>query len=274
MLFNLFRLKKCHHAVLWTHISLCMYPLPAAPLIHTLLETLGIVLALGYYQHLRAGFDDPISDAYRMNLLIAATFGAFAGSRLLGGLEAPSLFFGGGGAAGWLYYFQAKTIVGGLLGGLWTVEITKRILGVRHRSGDVYVYPLLLAMIIGRIGCLAMGVGEPTYGLPTDSWLGIDLGDGVPRHATAGYEIIFLAIFWLFLRWLAANQALRPGRLFMLFLSGYLAYRFLISFLQPRTLVGGLGMIQWACLLGLAWYVVDEYSGAAAGAKKASLRSN
>lgn len=245
-----------------------MFPLPGAPLIHTILETLGIILALGYYQRIRNRSADPISDAARMNLLIAATFGAFLGSRLLGALEAPALFFGGGGAAGWLYYLTAKTIVGGLLGGLWAVEITKRIMGVKSRSGDVYVYPLLLAMIMGRIGCLTMGVGEPTYGLPTDSWLGIDLGDGILRHATAGYEIFFLAVFWLFLRWLAANQALRPGRLFMLFLSGYLAYRFLIGFLQPRTLVGGLGMIQWACLLGLAWYVVDEYSGAAAGAEE------
>lgn len=268
-LFNFNPAKDYYCGVVSAHIAQLMFPLPAAPLIHTLLETLGIVLALGYYQRLRAKAHDPISDASRMNLLIAATFGAFAGSRLLGGLEAPSLFFGGGGAAGWLYYFQAKTIVGGLLGGLWAVEITKWILGVKHRSGDVYVYPLLLAMILGRVGCLAMGVGEPTYGLPTDAWLGIDLGDGMPRHATALYEIVFLGLLWCGLHWLQYSRTLRPGRLFMLFLSSYLAYRFLIGFLQPRTLVAGLGMIQWACLLGLAWYVVDEYSGAAAGAEEA-----
>ncbi|MFK8164450.1 MAG: prolipoprotein diacylglyceryl transferase [Lewinella sp.] len=236
-----------------------MFPLPAAPLIHTILETLGIVFALGYYQRLRAKTDDPISDTHRMSLLIAATFGAFTGSRLLGGLEAPSLFFGGGGAAGWLYYVQAKTIVGGLLGGLWAVELTKRVLGVTSRSGDIYVYPLLMAMIIGRVGCLAMGVGEPTFGLPTDSWLGVDLGDGILRHVTALYEIVFLGLFWPVLRWVAARRELRAGRLFMLFLSGYLTYRFLIGFLQPRTLVAGLGMIQWACLIGLGWYGLDEY---------------
>jgi hypothetical protein len=58
---------------------------------------------------------------------------------------------------------------------------------------------------------------------------------------------------------LAAHRQLRAGRLFMLFLSGYLCYRFLIGFLQPRTLVAGLGMIQWACLAGLSWYGIDEY---------------
>jgi prolipoprotein diacylglyceryltransferase len=236
-----------------------MYPIPAAPLFHFVLETLGIVIALSYYARLRKEYHDPISDDHRLSLLIAATFGAFLGSRLLGSLEGPGLFFGGGGEIGWLYYFQAKTIVGGLLGGLFAVEGTKKIIGLRQRSGDVYVYPLILAMIIGRLGCLAMGVGEPTYGIPTDSFLGIDLGDGVPRHATALYEIVFLALLWLLLRWLSARLSLRSGRLFMLFLSSYLLYRFLIGFIQPQIPLAGLGAIQWGCLLGVGWYALDEF---------------
>lgn len=238
-----------------------MYPIPGAPLIHFLLETLGIVLALGYYARLRKEYADPISDDHRLSLLIAATFGAFLGSRLLGSLESPELFFGGGSSAGWLYYFQSKTIVGGLLGGLFAVEGAKKFLAIRQRSGDVYVYPLILAMMIGRVGCLAMGVGEPTYGLPTDSLLGLDLGDGVARHATALYEIVFLGLLWLTLRWLSKRLSLRSGRLFMLFLSSYLSYRFLIGFLQPQIPLAGLGAIQWACLLGLGWYVLDEAQG-------------
>lgn len=235
-----------------------MYPIPGAPIIHFLLETLGIVLALSYYARLRKAYADPISDDHRLTLLIAATFGAFFGSRLLGSLESPEMFFGGGGASGWIYYFQSKTIVGGLLGGLFAVEAIKRMIGVRQRSGDVYVYPLILAMMIGRVGCLAMGVGEPTYGVPTDSFLGINLGDGIPRHATALYEIIFLGLLWLSLRWLEGQFELRPGRMFMLFLSSYVLYRFLIGFLQPQISLAGLGAIQWACLVGLGWYVVDE----------------
>jgi prolipoprotein diacylglyceryltransferase len=235
-----------------------MYPIPGAPLIHFLLETLGIVLALGYYARLRKAYRDPISDDHRLSLLIAATFGAFVGSRLLGSLESPELFFSSGGPAGWLYFFQSKTIVGGLLGGLFAVEGAKKIIGVRQRSGDVYVYPLILAMMIGRVGCLAMGVGEPTYGLPTDTWLGLDLGDGVLRHATALYEIVFLGLLWLGLRWLSGRFDLRSGRLFMLFLSSYLLYRFLIGFLQPQIPLAGLGAIQWACLVGMVWYVIDE----------------
>jgi prolipoprotein diacylglyceryltransferase len=235
-----------------------MLPSPLAPLIHFLLESLAIILALTYYANLRKSNPDPISDDHRLSLLIAATFGAVIGSRLLGGLESPQIFLTGGGQTGWLYYLQAKTIVGGLLGGLWAIEITKKANGIRQRSGDVYTYPLILAMMIGRVGCLAMGVGEPTYGVPTDSFPGIDLGDGIPRHATALYEIVFLGGLWLTLRWISRRFTLRPGRLFMLYLSSYLVYRFLVGFIQPVELIYGLGAIQWACLLGLGWYVLDE----------------
>ena len=224
---------------------------------HLILEFLGAALALEYYRRLRARTQDAIGDGNRMSLLIAAAAGAFFGSRLLGALEQPALFLGGGGAVGPLYYVTAKTIVGGLLGGLFGVELAKRFLGVRSRSGDVYVYPLLLAMMIGRVGCFLMGTQEPTYGVATELWVGMDLGDGVRRHATALYEIVFLGSLWLLLRWVERRWVLRSGRLFMLFLSGYLIYRFAIGFLQPMTVIYGLGAIQWACLLGLAWLAYD-----------------
>ncbi len=235
-----------------------MFPFPAAPALHFVFEVFGVMLAFTLYQKCRKLLQDPIKEDHRTVLLIAATFGAFLGSRLLGSLESPELFFSGGGAIGWTYYFKAKTIVGGLLGGLFSIEAAKKVLGVRKRSGDVYVFPLLLAMAIGRIGCLGMGVLEPTYGLPTDSWLGIDLGDGTPRHATALYEILFLGLLALALWQLQRHLELRAGRLFMLFLTSYLVYRLLIGFLQPLILVGGLGSIQWACILGLIWYLIDE----------------
>lgn len=235
-----------------------MLPFPAAPALHFGLEVIGVMLAFWLYQRLRSKQRDTIKEEHRTALLIAATFGAFFGSRLLGSLESPDLFFNQGGAHGWLYYFRAKTIVGGLLGGLFSVELCKKILGITQRSGDVYVFPLILAMAIGRIGCFGMGVLEPTYGVVTDSWLGMDLGDGTPRHPTALYEMVFLGLLALGLRWLQRTVQLRPGRLFMLFLSAYLIYRFSIGFLQPLILVKGLGSIQWACVLGLVWYLIDE----------------
>ena len=235
-----------------------MFPFPAAPALHFGLEVIGVMLAFWLYQKLRAKQSDAIGEEHRTALLIAATFGAFFGSRLLGAIESPDLFFHGGGKHGWLYFFRAKTIVGGLLGGLFGVEICKKVLGITQRSGDVYVFPLILAMAIGRIGCFGMGVLEPTYGVVTDSWLGMDLGDGTPRHPTALYEMIFLGLQAMVLWLIQSQYQLRSGRLFMLFLSSYLVYRFSIGFLQPLIPVRGLGSIQWACVVGLIWYLIDE----------------
>ena len=88
----------------------------------------------------------------------------------------------------------------------------------------------------------------------------MDLGDGIPRHPTALYEIVFLALLFAGLKWLQNNMELRPGRLFMLFLTAYLIYRLAIGYLQPLTEVGGLGLIQWTCITGLIWYAGDELS--------------
>ena len=51
--------------------------------------------------------------------------------------EVPIILFGG------------KTIVGGLLGGTFAIEATKKILGITARTGDVYVTPLVFSMAIG-----------------------------------------------------------------------------------------------------------------------------
>lgn len=47
---------------------------------------------------------------------------------------------------GLIYFMGNKTIVGGFLGGLIGVEITKKKIGVTTSSGDLMVYPLIVAM--------------------------------------------------------------------------------------------------------------------------------
>ncbi len=235
-----------------------MLPLPIASLLHFFLEALAALLAFRYFLYLRKQGSDQIEEQNRMYIIIAAAFGALLGSRLLGSLEVPSLFFNGGGSIGILYYWRSKTIVGALLGGLWSVELAKRLMGEKKRSGDLFVYPLLLAMIIGRVGCFLMGVHEATHGILTDSFLGMDLGDGLKRHPTALYEIFFLAILWFFLRQWEQSKDRKPGLLFMLFMVVYLSYRLLVGFIQPKVeILLGLGAIQLACLLGLTYYFFE-----------------
>jgi prolipoprotein diacylglyceryltransferase len=154
-----------------------------------------------------------------------------------------------------LLLYSAKTIVGGLLGGLLGVEATKALLGERARTGDLYVYPLILAIAVGRIGCFLAGVSDATAGTTSALPWAIDQGDGVLRHPTALYEILVLGALALALRTVERRRTLAPGALFALFLSGYLAWRLAAEFLKPvEPLALGLSAIQWACVLGLLHY--------------------
>jgi len=85
-----------------------------------------------------------------------------------------------------------KTIVGALVFGLISVELFKRYIGVHQSTGDLYAIPLALGIAIGRIGCFLTGLSDNTYGTPTNLPWAIDFGDGIPRHPTQLYEIVFL----------------------------------------------------------------------------------
>ncbi len=153
-------------------------------------------------------------------------------------------------------FYQNKTILGGLLGGLLGVELTKKIIGEKNSSGDLFVYPLLLAMIIGRIGCFSMGIYEETYGIPTTLPWGMYLGDNYLRHPVALYEIIFLAGLWVCLVLIEKNRKLESGMLFKIFIISYLVFRFLLDFIKPHfNWPSGLSSIQIACLIGLMYYL-------------------
>jgi prolipoprotein diacylglyceryltransferase len=90
------------------------------------------------------------------------------------------------------YLIGGKTIVGALAGGLISVELTKRYIGIRTSTGDLYAIPLALGIAIGRIGCFLTGLSDNTYGTSTNLPWAVNFGDGIPRHPTQLYEIIFL----------------------------------------------------------------------------------
>ncbi len=221
--------------------------------LHGLLETIGIFIAFRYYLALRKRSGDAISSEHRIWIVIAATLGAVLGARTLGALEnLPQWRESSHRLA---YFWGNKTLVGGLLGGLAGVECIKKVIGERQRSGDLFVYPLLAGMIIGRVGCFSAGVFEETYGIPSRLPWAMDLGDGELRHPVVLYEIAFLLLLAAALRLLQRRAALESGALFKVFLMSYLAFRFLLDFIKPgwRPFFG-LGSIQIACLAGLAYY--------------------
>ena len=206
-----------------------------------------------FFLYLKRKKGDVLSSDNRVWVIIAATFGALLGSRLIGGLENPEQLSKSG---NWfIYFYMNKTVLGGLLGGLFGVELVKKIIGVKDASGDLFVYPMILALIIGRIGCFSMGIHEETYGLPTSAVLGMDLGDGTARHPVTIYEIVYLILLWLLLWMLSKRMILANGALFKLFMIGYIMFRFFLECIKPHYKYSiGLSAIQVACLTGVIWY--------------------
>jgi prolipoprotein diacylglyceryltransferase len=212
-----------------------------------------MVVGFRYFVFLRKRQKDRINDVNRIWIIIGAAFGAFIFSRVVGALENPVNLFHTKHLL--LYLYANKTIVGALLGGLLMVEITKKVIHERSSSGDLFTYPLILAIMIGRIGCFTSGMAEETYGIPTRFFLGMNLGDGVPRHPVTLYEIGFLGLLWVVLAAIERRVRLINGYRFQLFMIAYFAFRFLLDFIKPRyVLFAGLGTIQIFCLIGLLYY--------------------
>ncbi len=220
---------------------------------HIIFETSAFIIGFRYFLFLKRKRSDPISESNRVWIIIGAAFGAFLFSRLLGSLENPDAW--GRADYPWLYFYSSKTIVGGLLGGLFVVEITKYFLNEKSSSGDLFTFPLILAMILGRIGCFTSGVHEPTFGIESTLPFAMDLGDGLMRHPVALYEIIFLVILWIFLYLLEKNNKFENGIRFKFFMIAYLIFRFFIDFIKPtHAVLLTLSSIQLACLGGLIYY--------------------
>ena len=217
------------------------------PWLHPVFETLAYSGGYAWYRRTRARRGDFLGEDQRWLVIAAGAVGALVGSRALGLME--QLPHGG---ITWRMLLMpgGKTIVGGLLGGWVAVELAKLILGIRSRTGDLFVVPLCLGIAIGRIGCFVAGLADDTYGMPTRMPWGVDFGDGVMRHPAQLYEIVFLSALGLILaRYNARSHA--EGGTFRLFLGAYLGWRLLIDFLKPQPLVNGMSLIQWCCAAGL-----------------------
>ena len=180
--------------------------------LHFIMETAGFFFGFRYFLYLRKRQGDTIASMNRTWILVGAIFGALIGSRLIGSLERPYELFRTKNI--WLYIYSNKTVLGGFLGGLFGVELIKKILKEKHSSGDLFTYPMILALIIGRIGCFSMGVYEETYGTPTTFFTGMDLGDGFHRHPTNLYEISFLITLWLLIVYVEKRDPLSNGSRF------------------------------------------------------------
>jgi prolipoprotein diacylglyceryltransferase len=219
---------------------------------HIFFETLGYFVGFRLYLWLKSRRGDVVIRETRWSVIAAAAVGGLLGSKLLFWFEDPlatlqhlhdPAFLMGG-----------KSIVGGLLGGTVGVEIVKRLIGETRRTGDLFAVPLCLGIAIGRIGCFLTGLGDQTYGVATRLPWGVDLGDGITRHPTQLYEVVFLLLLAF-----ALSRIHFPtqGDTFRAFMVSYLIWRLLVDTIKPEVKWFGLGAIQMTCLVGIAYYGRD-----------------
>lgn len=223
---------------------------------HPVFESLGYAVALRLLLwQTRA---DTIAFSQRSSVIVGGMVGALLGAKGLVLLQHVDLLW-----AHWqqwlLLVLQGKTVVGALLGGLIGVEVTKRWMGLTRSTGDAFVYPLLVGTAIGRIGCFLTGLSDRTYGIATTLPWGVNFGDGISRHPTQLYEIVFL-LSLAGIIWLRSRYPYRSGDLFQFYFAAYLGFRLLLDFLKPDFHpLWGLSAIQFACLLGLLYCIRQRF---------------
>ncbi|HIE96984.1 MAG TPA: hypothetical protein EYQ63_08200, partial [Fuerstia sp.] len=143
---------------------------------------------------------------------------------------------------------SGKTILFGMVGGYFGVELAKRSIGLKMKTGDTFVVPVAVAIAIGRLACFCGGC---CYGTPTGLPWAVTFPsiDHLARHPTQLYE----SVFHLVAAAVAAGMIQRrmlPGQLIKLYFISYFCYRFLTEFIRPEAqVVGGLTAYQWSTIV-------------------------
>src|SRR5437868_6402128 len=138
--------------------------------------------------------------------------------------------------SGTAWLTDGKTIMCGIVGGYFGVEVAKWALDVRVKTGDTFAVPVAVGVAIGRIACF---VGGCCFGTPTSLPWGICFvraGDSLPRHPTQLYEALFhLSMAGLLFAF--QQHGMFRGQLIKLYILVYLAYRFLSEFIRPEPVL-------------------------------------
>jgi prolipoprotein diacylglyceryltransferase len=144
-----------------------------------------------------------------------------------------------------------RSAFGAIFGGIAGVETWKRIKGRSGSTGIVYIVPLTVGMILGRIGCQFSGLDDMTYGAPTSLPWAWDFGDGIGRHPSPFYEsLAMLGFLTGLLIWFRRAPQAVAAIGFYVFIAYYAAQRFLIEFTKPYgEIFAGLDLFQIGAIL-------------------------
>ena len=184
-----------------------------------------LATVIGVHLYLRSRIKDSISEEHRIYIIIGPLIGALIFSRLVAALENPELFLN---PPNYFYYFSGKTIIGGIVGGILGIELVKKMLGIKIWTGNRALVPLIVAIIIGRIGCFVSGVQDGTVGGVCDYFWCLEQGDGLLRHPNSLYEIFFLLMFLV--GYYSAKKSANPNLIFLVETPGVAFRAFIILY--------------------------------------------
>jgi prolipoprotein diacylglyceryltransferase len=152
--------------------------------------------------------------------------------------------------------YGSRSILGGLTGAYAGVEIAKRLIGYRERTGNLFAPAVAAGMAVGRVGCLL----TEAPGRPTSLPWGIHAPPSVPEcpgcvsgvatHPSFAYEIAFQLLAFAALCWLR-SRITAPGELLTVYLAGYAMFRFLVEFTRANQILA-FGLSAPQCFLLLA----------------------
>ena len=138
--------------------------------------------------------------------------------------------------------FGGMSILSGLTGAYVGAVLTKRWLGYRAHTGDLFAPAIALGLAVGRWGCFFTEEPGTATGLP---W-GIRLSSaararipdcegcvaGVAMHPSFLYEIAFHAAMFAALLWLRSRLASNGSDLLKVYLLSYAVFRFFVEFVR------------------------------------------
>jgi phosphatidylglycerol:prolipoprotein diacylglycerol transferase len=220
------------------------------PLIHAVFDVLAWLASMGvFWVTTRKLLPSEVLPAYRVPhpgaYALAAGMGALCGAMFFGTANA---LLSGVRALGF-------SMVGGIAGAIASIEIFKRLAGVKGPTGIAFAAPFAATVAVGRWGCFFAGLADFTYGTPTSLPWGVDFGDGVLRHPVQLYEsFAMLAMLVLLLLRLRARDPFWLANGFYLTVGWYALQRFAWEFLKPyATVLGPLNLFQLVCLALLVY---------------------
>jgi prolipoprotein diacylglyceryl transferase len=220
-----------------------------------------------------------VSEASRRGLLTERLLWVVAGTLVFGALGARLatawryVAVTGDTSLAGIFVRGGRSILGGLSGAYVGAIVTKRLVGYRRRTGDLFAPGLALGMAIGRWGCFfTEQVGTPTA-LPWGMRLAPEAARRIANcpaycataamHPSFVYEIAFHAAMFVALWWWLRPRVRVEGDLFKIYLLCYAVFRFLVEFVRGNEAVWqGLTRSQLFLIpstLLLAWYFARRW---------------